>query len=162
MPTWPLPSELECLFKTLEIRSANGFDFPVDLFSLKINLRKSRLYQRLLSGKEPLLYPPPTSFSYPWYELIEDGYGFPAEVLTPPKQIFKSNDGKDCLSIDNCLWEISEKISDEEYIASYISGSKYKYRHVSKTKWRVYVHSCELGKTNFSPYQWKIEIIEED
>jgi hypothetical protein len=32
---------------------------------------KSALFARLLDGKPALPYPPPTSFSYPWYELIE-------------------------------------------------------------------------------------------
>lgn len=32
---------------------------------------KSALFSRLLAGGEPLPHPPPTSFSYPWYELIE-------------------------------------------------------------------------------------------
>jgi hypothetical protein len=35
---------------------------------------KSSLFARLLDGKAPLLFPPPTSFSYPWYQLIEDGF----------------------------------------------------------------------------------------
>lgn len=32
---------------------------------------KSALFARLLNGREPLPYPPPTSFSYPWYEVVE-------------------------------------------------------------------------------------------
>jgi hypothetical protein len=32
---------------------------------------KSALFARLLEGKEPLPYPPPTSHSYPWYDIIE-------------------------------------------------------------------------------------------
>jgi len=32
---------------------------------------KSALFARLLEGKHALPYPPPTSFSYPWYEIIE-------------------------------------------------------------------------------------------
>jgi hypothetical protein len=32
---------------------------------------KSALFARLLEGKEPLPFPPPTSFSYPWYDLVE-------------------------------------------------------------------------------------------
>jgi hypothetical protein len=37
-----------------------------------IDLLKSRLFWRLRSGKLPLPYPPPTAWSCPWYELIED------------------------------------------------------------------------------------------
>jgi len=32
---------------------------------------QSALFARLLAGREPLSFPPPTSFSYPWYALIE-------------------------------------------------------------------------------------------
>jgi hypothetical protein len=35
---------------------------------------KSALFQRLLDGKSPLAHPPPTNYSYPWYQLIEDGF----------------------------------------------------------------------------------------
>ena len=33
---------------------------------------KSALFARLLSGKAPLVHPPPRAFSYPWYALIEE------------------------------------------------------------------------------------------
>lgn len=36
------------------------------------DIRKSRLFWRLRSGKRPLEAPPPTAYSCPWYELIED------------------------------------------------------------------------------------------
>lgn len=32
---------------------------------------KSALFRRLLSGKEPFPVPPPTSYSYPWYSLLD-------------------------------------------------------------------------------------------
>ncbi len=32
---------------------------------------KSALFARLLNGKKPLRYPPPTSYSYPWYAALE-------------------------------------------------------------------------------------------
>ena len=35
---------------------------------------QSRLFKRLLQGKTPLQFPPPTTYSNPWYELIEDGF----------------------------------------------------------------------------------------
>lgn len=33
--------------------------------------RKSALFRRLLSGREPFPVPPPTSYSYPWYGLLD-------------------------------------------------------------------------------------------
>ncbi len=59
---------------------------------------KSRLFARLLQGKPPLPVPPPTSFSYPWYELIEDGFsenvsldGFADGFGTPVHQGIRLN-----------------------------------------------------------------------
>ncbi|MEQ1558942.1 MAG: amino acid permease [Methyloglobulus sp.] len=37
-----------------------------------IDIAKSRLFWRLRSGKEPLPSPPPTAYSCPWYELIDE------------------------------------------------------------------------------------------
>lgn len=38
----------------------------------RVDIIKSRLFWRLRSGKRPLLVPPPTAYSCPWYELIEE------------------------------------------------------------------------------------------
>ncbi len=38
---------------------------------------KSALFARLLSGRPALPFPPPTSYSYPWYAVIEDDGPFP-------------------------------------------------------------------------------------
>lgn len=37
-----------------------------------IDIRKSRLFWRLRSGKSPLPEAPPTAYSCPWYEIIEE------------------------------------------------------------------------------------------
>lgn len=37
---------------------------------------KSALFARLLTGKLPLLFPPPTSFGQPWYEIVEEAGPF--------------------------------------------------------------------------------------
>ena len=42
---------------------------------LESQLLHSSLIQRLLAGKPPLPNPPPTTFSRPWYGLIENGKG---------------------------------------------------------------------------------------
>lgn len=45
----------------------------VSMENLTIELYKSRLFARLLEGKEVYVYPPPLRYAGPWYELIEDG-----------------------------------------------------------------------------------------
>lgn len=37
-----------------------------------IDIIKSVLFERIRNGKEPLDFPPPIKFSYPWYDAIED------------------------------------------------------------------------------------------
>ncbi len=39
---------------------------------LSVGHPKSRLFARLLDSKAALPFPPPKSFSYPWYEVIEE------------------------------------------------------------------------------------------
>jgi hypothetical protein len=36
------------------------------------DMLKSRLFWRIRSGKNPLPHPPPTAFSCPWYEVVEE------------------------------------------------------------------------------------------
>lgn len=68
----------------------------------------SALLQRLLNGKPPLPEPPPRSFSYPWYSLIEDGSG-KAEVREISDWL--GGDGT-ILIINQSRWEIVERIGD--------------------------------------------------
>ena len=67
----------------LEVRAAHGYadEHPVT----PAEASHSALLARLLSGKEPLPSPPPLSYSYPWYSLIEDGYGVCAEPFEVPE-----------------------------------------------------------------------------
>lgn len=66
---------------------------------------KSALFARLLSGKPALPYPPPTSFSYPWYEVVEEPGPFPVTIGSP-----LAADGRpgasDEMIIDQCSWKI--------------------------------------------------------
>lgn len=49
-----------------------------------VEMRKSRLLLRILQGKEPLPVPPPTFYSGPWYELIEDGHTEFSDMMDTP------------------------------------------------------------------------------
>lgn len=66
---------------------------------------QSALFARLLAGREPLSFPPPTSFSYPWYALIEE----------PGPHVLSSVSGAAMLAakyqsrvfqLDQCIWGI--------------------------------------------------------
>jgi hypothetical protein len=62
---------------------------------------KSALFARLLSGKPALPHPPPTSFSYPWYSLIDDGFSDNVSI-----DGFSAGFGKPGVIINNALWTI--------------------------------------------------------
>lgn len=79
---------------------------------------KSALFNRFLEGKKALLYPPPTSMSYPWYSVIEDRGPweiFFLEKLTNLTDIIKDNK----ISIHECDWEVCSVENHKEIIITY-------------------------------------------
>ena len=46
--------------------------YGIEWLPSDVDMLKSRLFWRIRSGKQPLPEPPPTAYSCPWYELIED------------------------------------------------------------------------------------------
>lgn len=158
MPSWELPKEVQALFKVLEIREENGYDFPRDLGHFKISIRKSALFNRLMEGKEPLPIPPPKAFSYPWYELIEDGYGYPYEVWKAEDNFFGDFPA---VGIDQSIWKLIEEKGENDYIVSYLYGKD--HSKLSETKWHVYPVGCRVPQSEMhtsSNYLWKIEKVE--
>lgn len=72
---------------------------------------KSALFARLLSGKPALPEPPPTSFSYPWYAVIEEPG--PHHVMLGGAQSMGSAmngtrgaTGKFAIGINQCSWAV--------------------------------------------------------
>jgi len=66
---------------------------------------KSALFARLLSGKPALPYPPPTSYSYPWYEIVEGTGPYPVTVrnhVAANRRLGASDE----IVIDQCSWKI--------------------------------------------------------
>jgi hypothetical protein len=62
---------------------------------------KSALFARLLNGTPALPHPPPTSFSYPWYSLIDDGFSDNVSI-----DGFSEGFGKPGIIINHALWTI--------------------------------------------------------
>jgi hypothetical protein len=65
---------------------------------------KSALFARLLSGKPALPHPPPTSYSYPWYALIDDGFSDNVSI-----DGFSASMGKPGVIINHAIWTIMSK-----------------------------------------------------
>ena len=72
--------DFKCLIKWLEIREANGIKLPISITQLAADIDHSALLIRLLEGKKPLEKAPPKTFSYPNYQMIENGKYNPLEV----------------------------------------------------------------------------------
>lgn len=112
-------SEIEILLRWLEIKKIYSSDFPNSLETLRINIDKSSLLERMLSGKDPLPIPPPKHYSYPWYSLIEIGsttlsvhdFFFPE---TWQKKLFDY----DFVMIAQNNWEILS-CEDDKYTVTY-------------------------------------------
>lgn len=165
MPSWEIPGDVDKLFRTLEIREENGIEFPRDLSHLRITIHKSALFHRLLQGKEPLPIPPPRSHSYPWYELIENGVGYPFEVWKP-KSWDASFTPYPSIVIDQSPWKMLEELGEQEWLVTYPYG-----KHDDKGmpsfaegKWHVQTIGCRLPRKvwekSSSSILWEIRKIE--
>lgn len=84
---------------------------------------KSALFARLLSGKQALIYAPPTSYSYPWYDVIETSGPWLVNHIDDAQSIdeFYYDYGHDEKSfvINQTSWKLLEKVSDQEAIVTY-------------------------------------------
>lgn len=91
--------------------------------SLTLNMldEKSALFGRLLSGKNPLLYPPPCAYSYPWYDVIEESgpwsLSFESENLE--EIILENLNGESHILIEQTPWKVLDKISGTEVIVTF-------------------------------------------
>lgn len=75
--------------------------------------RKSALFRRLLAGREPFPVPPPTSYSYPWYDLLDSpvprsvsigGCGTLATAIRSAALFDGSTEQRDVLMVNQDLW----------------------------------------------------------
>jgi hypothetical protein len=100
----------------LQIREDNGIPFPASWSSLCADMDHSALLLRLQSGKDPLPEPPPRSYSYPWYDLVEMG------MAEGNFEVFEHTFGAlaPVVVINQMSWDILETITAaEEWILTY-------------------------------------------
>lgn len=95
------------LAKAKEFKGALTFDI-VD--------EKSALFSRLLDGKKPLIYPPPCSYSYPWYEVIEESgpFDLSLEARDIEEIIWDNLTEERQVLIEQTPWQVIEQVSDNE------------------------------------------------
>lgn len=93
---------------------------------------KSALFARLLEGKQPLPFPPPCSYSYPWYGVIEDagpwaiGPTSDAKVLDELKYTDESS-GEVRILINQASWLLVSEQSTTEAIVTFNKWDKQGY-----------------------------------
>lgn len=155
-----LYKDVDLFLKWLAIREENGIPLPTELMSLTIDAHKSALLRRMLSGKQPFPIPPPKAFSYPWYDLIEKGWAEPFEVYEPTGWA-KGITGYPALVIDQSPWLVINKISDEEWIVTYMYGH-FEKQERAPGQWHVYCVGSRLPRDDSKAHNklWKIEKIE--
>ena len=150
--------DITTFIKWLTIREIHGKTMPSDITSLQLDAYKSSLLERMLSGQEPLEVPPPVSFSYPWYSLIEDGYANPLEVTKPTGSIadaFKTP----ILLINQSIWRIVREIGEDEWEVTYTYNEYGK----NKTCANTWIVKC-TGIRNDPPQSgydkfWEIKLV---
>lgn len=82
-----------------------------------IDIAKSRLFWRIRSGYQPLPWAPPTAYSCPWYEVVEDmGNHSCFECWRGPET---SPIGHDYWVIAQCVYDQIEELADNQYIVGY-------------------------------------------
>lgn len=107
---------MECILKWLEIKEKAGLPFPGNAAELAIDADHSVLLQRLLEGRKVYDQPPPRSFSYPWYELMDEGTATPYEVHVMDT----------CAIINQSMWSIVAKVGTDDYVISYNDVDNYR------------------------------------
>ncbi|MEX2964168.1 hypothetical protein [Microbulbifer sp. TYP-18] len=92
-------------------------------------IEKSVLFRRLLSGRPPLLFPPPLRHGFPWYEVIEGRAEHVVNAMEAPAQ---SGTG---ILIDGSLWRLVQTLTEgEDYI---VAWGDYPMRWRLRKHWKV-------------------------
>ena len=138
MPTQDYYEKYNHLFKWLAIREKHGLEFPGSLQQLQISMMKSSLFSRLTEGKDPLPYPPPLNFSYPWYSLIENGEATITDLWTDDNMMFSSEDP--ILVINQFPWIILNEIDEDSWLVTY-EYTLFSQRITADGVWHVYKDS---------------------
>jgi len=119
-----------------------------------VDMQKSRLFWRCRSGKEPLLMAPPTAYSCPWYEVVEE--------MDRPHWAYDGciqNTGTRKLAfIAQCPYEILELADDEK--SAIVKFNMWKFRiFIGQQETRTYDPSTKTTHPSFVE-GWFIQRIE--
>lgn len=123
-----------------------------------VDFLKSRLFWRIRSGKAPLPSAPPTSYSCPWYEVVEDGVPHstgPANwthFYPVGSEFFGKTLERGLASINQCLYDIIDE-RDGAYVVGY---GPWRFRVYSGTYDQTYLDANQKAATRAEP-TWYIQ-----
>jgi len=147
-PTYTIWQFAKAINKWYEITNHSSISYP--------DITHSALLRRILSGGSIYPYPPPKSYSYPWYELLDDGISVRADVQPWTSKV--STDWKRgakwkveterLVVINQTVWGLEAEISDTELIATF---PYYKLRV-----------RCTLNEVISGRNMWTVEVIENE
>ncbi|WP_139313526.1 hypothetical protein [Rhodoferax antarcticus] len=132
---------------------------------------KSCLFKRLMAGKDPLPIAPPLSWSYPWYEVIEDDGPWPISIsrLTETVDVlirqgidFNTAQRFTGIDIHQCLWTVLERRSATCCIVSFRKWVNFGYvwsleRHAVE----AYTSRSHITAINNSRFIGKVKTIDD-
>lgn len=141
--TW----SIQCLIDWLKIRQEQGQTVPTNAEDFAAEVDHSALLRRLIEGKQPLPNPPPLSYSYPWYELMEKGWAIPTEVWEGNEK-FNAEQQFQALVINQQPWRIVDKRGPEDFLVTYGDGQR---------MFRCWVTGLAADDKGTARKSWKIE-----
>ena len=101
--------------------------FSNDALPGKVDVFKSALLHRILGDpergmapKDPLPEAPPTNFSYPWYELLDEGHARAVNIVRHHHEPLREPDG---LSVNGSLFRVVGEPVPGTWIVTYLAGS---------------------------------------
>lgn len=132
-------------------------------FPSRIDMWKSSFFWRLRSGKAPLPSPPPTSFSYPWYDVVENlnAHWIDSIHIMPKNELV----GPDYMSqsyacINQDLYVIKKWVDAEETIPSVVEHGQYLF-HVFRGTYET-KQVTSMGVAPIILHGWYIQRLVQD
>ena len=119
----------ECVVRWIQIaREYGGIGYGDAWWPSRVDFEKSRLFWRLRSGKDPLPAPPPTCFSCPWYEVVEEPspHWVMEGAAVSLAAFSKVNDDRPRFAFGQCLYVIESE--DDAGQPETVSFGPWKFR----------------------------------
>lgn len=86
------------------------------------DFKKSRLFWRIRSGRQPLPEPPPCAFSCPWYEVVEEDQPHWCSDVSPSSMWEDAQYSPrlgPTVQINQCSYQLLHKVTETEAIVQY-------------------------------------------